>query len=249
MADQALREALEKLASEWRYSSEDLTPWQEGGGPSPDEAAFDDASVKLRELLAAHPVEPAPKRLSESLDEWPDVEGSFDEVLEGAAQRGMRQLSAPAPVGVDCEITDEAVEAAARVDRAGRVGYDDWETAPVFAHQALTKNARAMLEAARPFMTSRPALDRDKVGEVLISYGVEVRTDEASPPEMFGRAVDAVLALAVPVPTREAIAEVIATKVMRYDSAADVRLVEDGDVEALDAGTAAVLALLNGSAK
>lgn len=44
---------------------------------------------------------------------------------------------------------------------------------------------------------------------------------------------------------REALEEIIATKVMRYASAADVRSVDDGDPEALDAGVAAVLALLS----
>jgi len=50
-----LRKALEATAEDWRYKSEDLKAWQEGGGPSPDEAAFDDAAVTIRKLLADYP--------------------------------------------------------------------------------------------------------------------------------------------------------------------------------------------------
>lgn len=55
-----LREALEKLATEWRYKDEDLKPWQEGGGPDPHESALDFASHQIAGLLAAHP---APARV------------------------------------------------------------------------------------------------------------------------------------------------------------------------------------------
>jgi hypothetical protein len=52
-----LREALEKLVQEWRYTGEDLKPWQEGGGPDPSEAAMDDCADELKRVLAAHPEE------------------------------------------------------------------------------------------------------------------------------------------------------------------------------------------------
>jgi hypothetical protein len=186
------------------------------------------------------------------------------------------------PVGV--EITDEAV-----VEEACQVMHDAyeraaivhaWETNPASRHQdwadvpesnkATMRDAvRALLgwlEAARPFMASRPALDREAAQASIAKATGHVREMDQHeegeceegcaacagwgyPCEPLVTATDSVMALAVPVPTREAIDEVIATKVMRYESAADVRLVDDGDVEALDAGTAAVLALLNGSAK
>lgn len=126
------------------------------------------------------------------------------------------------------EIPDEAVQAAYEALCDPDIGPEE--------------RTRAALEAARPFMTSRPALDREAVQDEM-----ERLAQWADPENYVEEATDSVMALAVPVPTREQIDEVIATKVMRYDSAADMRLVDDGDVEALDAGTAAVLALLNRS--
>lgn len=155
------------------------------------------------------------------------------------------------PVGV--EITDEMVEAGSEVlSRLPSARYSPDLLAREL--QDPTSLARAVLEAARPFMTSRPALDREVVAEVLHREKHSeacLFTNQSNCGEWHAalQEADAVMALAVPVPTREEVEEVIATKVMRYDSAADVRLVDDGDVEALDAGTAAVLALLNGSAK
>lgn len=57
-------------------------------------------------------------------------------------------------------------------------------------------------------------------------------------------AVAALEALKPVVVDRSVLEEIIATKVMRYECAADVRAVDDNEPEALDAGVNAVLALL-----
>lgn len=60
VGDGGLQEALESLVEHWRYKSEDLRAWQEGGGPDPYEAGLDDAATALNKLLAAAPAVPQP---------------------------------------------------------------------------------------------------------------------------------------------------------------------------------------------
>lgn len=141
----------------------------------------------------------------------------------GAAvcRRIVELLSAePAPVGV--EITDEAaaVEAMARTQIIGT-----WEQKTERERGVHLRRAQRALEAARPFMTSRPALDREAVRRIL---------DRAAYGEHRETLADAVMALAVPVPTREQIEQA---------------LVECGIGSYRTIVTNAVLALLNGSAK
>ena len=102
-----LREALEKLAEDWRYKSEDLTPWQEGGGPGPDEAALDGAADDLRKLLAAHPAEPAPDlTLHQS---WHQAHPGYPCEYDTCPQGQTLELAEPAP-GASRERVAEVLE-------------------------------------------------------------------------------------------------------------------------------------------
>lgn len=82
-------------------------------------------------------------------------------------------------------------------------------------------------------------LDRDAVGRVLVAFGADVRVSPASPAELLGKALDAVMDLARPMPTRDQIAAVL--------------LYEEGSEWAADTSrhyelADAVLALINGGA-
>jgi hypothetical protein len=69
VSDQSLRDALEKLIQEWRYTGADLKPWQEGGGPDPSEAAMDDCANELKRVLAACAAEPVQVEITDEARE------------------------------------------------------------------------------------------------------------------------------------------------------------------------------------
>lgn len=107
-------------------------------------------------------------------------------------------------VPAQVEITDKAVEAARSAREAAVRSIDrasdgtDWPD-PM----------RAALAAALPYLVPRPLLDREALGAVLLSFGADVRLDSGRPAEMLGLAVDAVLELVRPMPTRQQIATVL----------------------------------------
>ena len=113
-----------------------------------------------------------------------------------------------APVGV--EITDEAVEAAARKYFTD-LGWDWDDIDDDLQDQADSKRTilrqfRRALEAAQPFMTSRTALDRGAVEQAIR----DAHNGEAL--NWVVAATNAVMALAVPVPTHEALVEAISAR-------------------------------------
>lgn len=82
---------------------------------------------------------------------------------------------------------------------------DAFEEGWATGYKTAEVDLNAALEAAAPLLGPRPLLDRDALGQVLISFGADMRIDADSPAEMFGNAVDAVMDLARPMPTREQI--------------------------------------------
>jgi hypothetical protein len=258
MTDQSLREALEAQAKTWEGHTSD----------NPDVATgFELAAGKLRALLAAHPAEPAPVKKcrcnpggartgwphlatcpESPLYRKPDWDDDAQRRYESDVAAGMPRLPGdiPAPVGV--EITDEARKAGLEALHAD----PDWHKPDSGSGVWRANYGRAVdlvLEAARPFMTSRPALDWDQVAEAIATKAMHY--DSGTPFDQVDRedqaglvaATDAVMALAVPVPTREAIAQALHDRY--WPDCRD----EDCPNDHFLAHAAAVLALLNGSAK
>lgn len=159
-----------------------------------------------------------------------------DNLREFAAKVALRS-----PVGV--EITDEAVEAAERETES----WPEDAGLPWLPEGGRESAIRGLLRAARPFMTSHPALDTESLYHALV---------EVSEREDFGKFLEdddftalhrAVMALAVPVPTQEQIEKALSHA--RDEGGAfvlDGAHVYDGVQRDL---ATAVLALLNGSAK
>lgn len=146
----------------------------------------------------------------------------------------------PAPV-----VTDEAVRVAANAfyQDAGWEGVDELEGAEL---AAAVRGMRTALEAAAPLLGPRSLLNRDDVCSRLVHFGAEVRGRKGAwqPATTLGDAVDAVMELARPMPTREQIATAL-------DPTAFVARKDDASyhnrrwLALRDADT--VLALLNGS--
>jgi hypothetical protein len=148
----------------------------------------------------------------------------------------------PAPV-----VTDEAVEKLARVrfDREWRPGDWQWEQYPDGVNRWLD-DARSDLEAVAPLLGPRPLLDREAVYALLRATRVTVN-DEWRPTETSaGQIADAVMELARPMPTREALIWAMCRadrKEPEGKSAAWLRLAEETFGRYADA----VLALLSGA--
>lgn len=149
------------------------------------------------------------------------------------------------PVTAEVEITDEAVEAAAealqQVPAREGLTPTPWGDEPEDIRDMFRREARCALEAAAPLLGPRPLLDRDALGRALVSFGADVRLDPSQPAEMFGMAVDAVMGLARPMPTSEAIEQRV--RRIYINGGAHVTHAQQAAAEI----AAAVLALLNGA--
>ena len=170
-----LREALQQKVGAWKHERGDLYY----------------ASQELSGLLAAHPAEPAPLEITP--EEAADYQDQIDDTAWPSAES--------APVGV--EITDEARAAGLEALHAD----PDWHKPDSSGTVWRANYKRAVdlvLEAAQPFMTSRPALDREAVKRLLELYGV---SHDALTPDLARETIAAaVMELTVPVPTEGQIA-------------------------------------------
>ena len=142
----SLRDALEKLAEEWRYKGEfGWGPWQMGEGPDPE--ILDEAAGEIRKLLAAHPVEPAECNCAHGQDGYAHSAGCPAYVH--VAVRPVKPL-APTP---DRQPSDAAVEAA--LDKLEEQGVIEWD------------HVRAALEAAYRVDVPRPQVTREQIRKAL----------------------------------------------------------------------------------
>ena len=199
-SDQALREALADGLRELVAYCREREVYKGRDNEIGADTAYGDVADQLEELLAAHPAEPAPA-------ECPTCSGPSRETVGMVCQTCGTDYAAP--VGV--EITDEARKAAREAIEAEIRKYplgntrQPWDPPPIGA--TMDDLARAALEAAQPFMTSRPALDREAVKTALSHAAARVHRVGGA---LFIEGTendfaDAVMELAVPVPTREQI--------------------------------------------
>jgi hypothetical protein len=167
VSDQSLREALETLVRDRESNN----------GASAGDYVI--APYEVRELLAAHPVEPARDRvdLSGHLAGGPNCPQPCPD--HGGAE--------PAPV-----VTNKAATIARHVYWEQQAGCTDGLSA-----------MRAALEAAAPLLGPRPLLDRDAVRRILGDVRALPVTRSMNPH------IEAVVALARPMPTREQIDELL----------------------------------------
>ena len=167
MSDQSLRDALEKLADDYEYIP----------------------SFRVAELLAAHPVEPAPVCVC-----LEDETGT-----EISALCTIHNPKPAEPAGV----SDEAVEAAEQAMR----GHD--------CHEIVNRNiphlARVALEAAQPFMQPQVVASREAVRERLWRSLAGTGVTGIFRDELAEAQTDALLAAGVfrEPPTRERVEQVV----------------------------------------
>lgn len=119
------------------------------------------------------------------------------------------------PVPAQVEITDEAATLVGEAwDDGNAMGLDGYVGPNRGAGDVDPEAERArerMVDraAALPYVVPRPLLDKEALGAVLLSFGADVRLNSERPAEMLGMAVDAVLELVRPMPTRQQIATVL----------------------------------------
>lgn len=215
-SDQGLREALQALAADWRSQPAD-----------PDSTGMTvmrHCGAQIARALDEHPAEPATN--CRCLQDESGIE-----VKPGCPEHDPRRAS------VQVEITDEAVEAAARIEFG--IG---WEQQTAALQGRCRQFARAALVAAAPLLGPQPMLDRGEVHQAIAN----VWPTQGDSMETAG-VVQAVMELARPMPTAEQIHQALAGKpiVRSADKPSDWR----GGLSPseIDDVATIVLALLNGA--
>jgi hypothetical protein len=162
MSDQSLRAALEKLADELRWKG-DMRPWQEGGGPDAYDGGLDDAAAKIRAVLAAHPVEPAPVVTDEAVqDLHAGVVTQFRRHGQYALADARAALETAAPLLGPRPLLDQQALAKAINDVAVSTGLAKYFKSGTAADPSdVEEFVFAVTEVARPMPT------REQIAEVI----------------------------------------------------------------------------------
>lgn len=214
MTESTLRDALKELK---RYCS----GYVDGDGSEDEQLAYDDIHIRLSQILAEHPAEPAhlPNNHGESVEidlDQIEAEGEWDPVHNAwKVPPTTRNYPGAEPVGVSDELLDIATKAYA----AARV--EDWDRLPEAIRETAWMDFREAMRAALEAIHVQPlsvevsdeaVLLAEKDGEnALAPWLEEVFSDDTADTITWEQAAKALFDLGAvrPLPTREQIAEAL----------------------------------------